>query len=84
MVPLLFFLVLQIHRKEIFHARQPFLCMLVGSVSICHDFRKEKLRSSLSPNTPHGILRYFLAIDGQIFRRKTDVEKVLVDVGAQR
>ena len=79
-----FFLVLQIHRKEIFHARQPFLCMLVGRVSIRHDFRKEKIRISLSSNTPHGILRYFLAFNGQIFRRKTDVEKVLVNVGAQR
>ena len=58
--------------------------MLVGGMSICHDFRKEKLRSSLSPKTPHGILRYFLAVDGQRFRRETDVDKVLVDVGAQR
>ena len=53
-------------------------------MSICHDLRKEKLRSSLSPETPHGILRYFLAVDGQIFSREIDVDKVLVDVGAQR
>ena len=79
-----FFLVLQIHSKERIHALQPFLCMLVDGVSICLDFRKEKLRSSLSPKTPHGILRYFLAVNGQRFHRKTDVDKVLVDVGAQR
>ena len=66
-----FFLVLQIHSKERIHALQPFLCMLVDGVSICLDFRKEKLRSSLSPKTPHGVLRYFRAVDGQLFRCKT-------------
>ena len=58
--------------------------MLVGGVIIRHDFRKEKLRSSLSSETPHGILRYFLAVDGQRFLRETDIYKVFVDVGAQR